>query len=515
LWICEFCGERNQLEFVEPEDIPKTNERDYILEPPLEEDSKQINAGMVIFVIDISGSMCVTTEVPGTFKLKGNPNPPGFDLPNIPGQAPARRGRQKKVTYVSRLQCVQASISEQLENWAKESPEKMVGLVTFNNSVTIIGDGAKDPVVITGDKLIDEEVLKTIGRAHELKNCIRDSQKSLSSKLWSLEETGPTALGPALLTAVSMAQNSKGSKVIVCTDGLANIGLGAFDRINDEDERAEVGKWYEMVGNLAKLNGVTIDVISIKGSECALEDLGQATEITGGEVIRVDPLELTKNFSTILASPIIAAKVSCTFFLHKGLNFRNEDIAEGQHKVTRDLGNVTADSEIFFEYDIRASHVSKYRKLKSLPFQVQITFTKLDGMKCLRVLSKAQPITTNRRMAEKNVQMDLLASNVAHQSAVMAEKGDYGLARKNNLRFGKMMKRAAKSTQQRSAYDGWAKEMGQFDNVMRVQSERMKAIEFSDESKNDVVFESCTASSSPISRSKKKKKKKTKEREGP
>lgn len=46
----------------------------------------------------------------------------------------------------------------------------------------------------------------------------------------AIEETGPTALGPAVLTSIAMAAEGKpGSTVVICTDGLANVGLGAFD----------------------------------------------------------------------------------------------------------------------------------------------------------------------------------------------------------------------------------------------------------------------------------------------
>ena len=46
----------------------------------------------------------------------------------------------------------------------------------------------------------------------------------------NLEEDGPTALGPAVLSAVALAaEGATGSQVVICTDGLANIGLGAFD----------------------------------------------------------------------------------------------------------------------------------------------------------------------------------------------------------------------------------------------------------------------------------------------
>ena len=52
----------------------------------------------------------------------------------------------------------------------------------------------------------------------------------------AIEETGPTALGPALLTSVALAsKGAPGSTVILCTDGLANIGLGSFDEIYMEE----------------------------------------------------------------------------------------------------------------------------------------------------------------------------------------------------------------------------------------------------------------------------------------
>jgi len=53
----------------------------------------------------------------------------------------------------------------------------------------------------------------------------------------AIEESGPTALGPALLAAVTMAsEGGAGSTVILCTDGLANVGLGSFDNVSNEEE---------------------------------------------------------------------------------------------------------------------------------------------------------------------------------------------------------------------------------------------------------------------------------------
>jgi hypothetical protein len=69
--------------------------------------------------------------------------------------------------------------------------------------------------------------------------------------------------------------------------------------------------------------------------------------------------------------------------LHDGMRFRNEASADG-NKLRRDIGNVTADTELTFEYQLRdRDALAKFKGLTSLPFQVQIQFTKLDGMRVI------------------------------------------------------------------------------------------------------------------------------------
>ena len=53
------------------------------------------------------------------------------------------------------------------------------------------------------------------------------TKDTLAEKLFAIEETGPTALGPAMLTAIGMAQSNRGAKIILCTDGIANTGTAS------------------------------------------------------------------------------------------------------------------------------------------------------------------------------------------------------------------------------------------------------------------------------------------------
>ena len=68
--------------------------------------------------------------------------------------------------------------------------------------------------------------------------------QGLSQKLFDLEENGATALGPALLSAIVLASQRAGSRVIVCTDGLANVGLGSFEDLKTEAEIDATEQFY-------------------------------------------------------------------------------------------------------------------------------------------------------------------------------------------------------------------------------------------------------------------------------
>ena len=59
-----------------------------------------------------------------------------------------------------------------------------------------------------------------------------------------------TALGPAALASVAMAsKGAPGSQVIICTDGEANVGLGAFGGYGRNG--GNPAAFYDKVGKLA------------------------------------------------------------------------------------------------------------------------------------------------------------------------------------------------------------------------------------------------------------------------
>jgi hypothetical protein len=110
---------------------------DYILEPPSTEDKTSVEEQTVIFCIDISGSMGVSYEIQGKVKLRGEEKIQKLSSLNTERNQSGVFADQylpnekRDITYVSRLQCVQAAIGSQIEEMAKDNPNNKVALGLF------------------------------------------------------------------------------------------------------------------------------------------------------------------------------------------------------------------------------------------------------------------------------------------------------------------------------------------------------------------------------------------------
>jgi hypothetical protein len=457
IWICEYCGNKNPV-VLDSEEIPKGDTIDYIVEN--QQTTSQLNDA-IIFCIDISGSMCCTSELKGEIKIKQDSKlTQSLDqfierahgntaLQYLPNEA-------RNVSYVSRLQCVQAAVTSQIEQLAKEHPNKRVALVTFNNEVTVYLPGGVRHVV-AGDKLDQFDYLNdlatTIG--FNLNQPISESHTEFNNVVYSLEESGATALGPALLASISLAGTSPGSSVVLCTDGIANVGLGSLEFEVGDDPNSPALAFYQRVATTALAKGVAVSILTIKGSNTSLEFLAQVSTESRGYNDVVDPLNLTKNFNFVLQNAIIATSVTATMFLNKGLTFRHEKNAQNT-KATREVGNCTKESTITFQY--YPVEKALFKDSQAILFQVQISYVKLDGTKCLRVISKKAEVTNNREEAEKHVNVNVVGLHAQAQAAVLATEGQYSKARmvqKTNMRMVRRGIAQGASDSQAAQYNLW------------------------------------------------------------
>ena len=142
-----------------------------------------------------------------------------------------------------------------------------------------MGDGLSAPLTISHDKLQNENEILEITKKIQFIRPIRDTKEKILNRLYQLEACGSTALGPALMLSINVAGKKAGSQVILCTDGLANNGFG-----NLEGSLEDSILVYENLTNLAIKLGVSVSIITLKGTGCKLSIIGRLAEYTNGKV---------------------------------------------------------------------------------------------------------------------------------------------------------------------------------------------------------------------------------------
>jgi len=229
-----------------------------------------------------------------------------------------------------------------------------------------------------------------------------------------------------------------------------------------------------------------VNIISIEGTNVNLEYIGKVAQITNGFNDIVNPLNLTKNFNFLLENPIVATDVTVKMMLHKGLKLYNEENPINDHSCLRNIGNVNKESNITFEYgksDLEDNNINQ------LPFQVQINYNRLDGAKCMRIISRTQQVTTDEKVAEENINITVIGLHSVQQTSKLAEDGDYTKARLKTRVNRNLVKRAMKQKQQvtedeERQYNNWIDKAEKIDKVIRNAKNK--------EQDDDMGVESCS-----------------------
>jgi transcription elongation factor Elf1 len=137
-WTCEFCGQENTPNHLSLEAVPQSHCADYLLEPAAAvtggekeegvaegrskgpdndagavgkkgESEKKKAGGLVIFAVDVSGSMCTTTEVPA-----------------LQAEWASAAGRGGGTKHISRLEAIKQAVDRHLEHMALTNPDNTV-----------------------------------------------------------------------------------------------------------------------------------------------------------------------------------------------------------------------------------------------------------------------------------------------------------------------------------------------------------------------------------------------------
>ncbi|XP_073715960.1 circularly permutated Ras protein 1 [Misgurnus anguillicaudatus] len=400
MWCCEFCGKENVFSHTVLKGVrfsmrsPLGRDILYKDDNDDELDYENLDNMLIVLCVDISGSMSVTSEI-------------------SPGNS------MRSPTYVSRLQGVQEALQLVLSSLLKTSPQRRVALVTFNNEVTVYGDGTGVPVSLRDWALLDYDFLKKEGENYNTPHCIAETIQPLTQKIKELREHGATALGPAALISVAMASKFTGSKVIICTDGRANIGLGQLEQ-EASHCLAPPPYFYNQLAGYAAEKGVIVSVMTFEGEDCRLAEVGKLADHTGGRINIVNIGTVATEIQSAIADNVLATSVMATLLVPDGMYFPYE---EDDHRLLREIGNVTDKAEITFQFAVKPEKVESFQGRDRVPFQLQLSFRTRDLQKVTRVITQQKRVTTSSWVWAGSLNMSVLGVHCAQLCARLTMEG--------------------------------------------------------------------------------------------
>ena len=438
-WKCEFCLELNKNLIINKNDIPLKECFEKCIETPIEKNknTKENDDSSLIFCFDISGSMCQSYYVERQLKKKFN---------EITGKKQKKKKfnikfddeeedleydfENENKNYISRLELVKMSIESNINSLLKNSPNVKVGIVTFGSEIEVKGDCLSNIMIIKEKDMNNEKKIISLGEENTnlIKSPIKASSSKIIQSLYEIEENGATALGPAVLLSLSLLKNSKiGSRIFLCTDGMSNLGVGD---ISQDREKAKT--YYSKIGEMAKQKGIVINLITFEDSESEIEILMNMIQISGGEIIRVNPNVILDGFNDLLENEAIASEVQVRMNLNKSMTFRdkeNKDMINDGASIIEKIGNATKETETYFELKFKKAlklaemKDINFDELKNLTFQCEIIFKKKNGGKYIRVISKNLKISDNKEEIESQANFDIITTMEIQKSAKLAKEG--------------------------------------------------------------------------------------------
>ncbi|XP_028263888.1 circularly permutated Ras protein 1-like isoform X2 [Parambassis ranga] len=433
--VCYFCQSGDLKESASLLEPPLSGYQDGLFWLNPEEKPLCDADALLLFCIDISGSMSITSMV----------------------------SEGEYFIHRSRLQFVQEAVLQCVQRLSEQQPHTRVGLITFNHQVTMHGYDSFTSRLLSGAELIESNYLKEVAAGLARPPPLSQTKEHLQRQVMGLSASGTTALGPAALLAIAMASRQPGSEVIICTDGKANTELGNLE-VEDNDARTLLSStiFYQELGEYAAHQGVTVSVLSIEGTDCRLEELGRLADRTGGKVVISSPKRLHPEFEQIIENRTIATHCAVTLLLPKSLQMRGE--REAGHKGTREVGNVNPDTEITFQFgpNEQDTEVSAPVPGSRVSIQLQIRYRHRNGQLMLRVLTADRDVTDDSSAALSSLSLAIIQLNSSQASAALAVRGRFLEASREGEQQRMLIERAIEhdcSVEDQQTYQEWVKTM--------------------------------------------------------
>ena len=104
--------------------------------------------------------------------------------------------------------------------------------------------------------------------------------------------------------------------------------------------------YYNRVAEYAKKSRVMVNILSLKGDNCNLKELGKLSLATGGAILKIDPSLLGTEFAKIVKENVIGSNSKLTVKLNKIFTIASassvDEISKDKSTLVQDFGNFSA-----------------------------------------------------------------------------------------------------------------------------------------------------------------------------
>merc|ERR1712032_76295 len=295
-------------------------------------------------------------------------------------------------------------------------PDCIVVVVTFGAEVCVHTDLGNRSVVAR--RAHDSEA-DLVAKGQDLGMACSEKVGTVAERLGStvagLKPCGNTALGPGLAVSVGLAGGRPGSKIVLCTDGMENLGT------------------------------------------CA--------DLTGGHVEMADLQALSTKFGSMLANATLATGLELVLISGAGVSVggTSSSVQNGEACVAkRTVGTVTAATDLTFELDAVPDLAGKSGLL-----QLQLRYARADGEEVLQVCTVRPPVSSSREQAESDINGTCVALAGIHTAARRAQQGDYKTARVHLISTCRLIQRAMRTLAHQESYLSFIVQAEKLDGFMR------------------------------------------------
>lgn len=447
-WKCEFCAQIN-LVVLDDDEKPSSGVTELVVSP----ESSAEDDAIIVFCVDVSGSMYMLVEA----------DEEDVPLPKVVIDT----GRN-----LSRMMCVQGAVYAHIELMQQRYPTQRPVLLTFADTVKVYTGAATEPQLTVSTDLHDFDTLRKRAVGLDIPTA-HAGGATLLQVVAKLLYSGETALGPSVAVALGLtSQAINGSKIIVCTDGIANLGLGSM-----VDEEA-AKRCFSQMGEAARMQGTSISVVSLRGTTANLEVLGILPKLTNGNMDVVDPVRLTMQLRSMACKETVATGVSVTCRLPRPFQFLDRAGKRIGGTALAEMGMVTTDTDLMFPFSCCVDDEDEVQgpvqsQTDPVAAQVEIRYSRRGGTR-VRVSTRQFTVTPIRDDCEMQLNPAVLGTSAIHTAADRAQVGDYKAARVLLISTLRLLQRAlaGKRVGQSACYINYVRQAERLDGFMRISQEQ-------------------------------------------